>query len=102
MIEYLASLTVYSLVMWFVFFLFNYAEITSRPSNWLKSILGPKLGYPLSCPACLTWWITLAGYIIYPDWSFWTCFAAPVIVLFIDLAYQKLSGNCPPCLGGSK
>lgn len=102
MSEYLASLFVYSLSLWFAFYLLNYAEITARSSKWLKRRLGVKIGYPLECPFCWGWWVTLVGYILLPNWALWTCFAAPVIVLFIDLAYQRLSGNCPPCVGGSK
>ncbi len=100
--EYLSSLIIYSAGVWFAFYLLNYAEITSRPAKWLKTKLGAKVGYPLECPLCLCWWVSLVGFIVYPDWALWTCFAAPVIVLFIDLAYQRLSGNCPPCVGGDK
>lgn len=92
----------YVCALWFTFFLLNYAEITSRPAKWLKAKLGPKWGYPLSCGACYPFWVTLAGYIVYPDWAFWTCLVVPVLHLFVDLTYQRLTGNCPPCVEGDK
>lgn len=92
----------WTLSLFFSFYLLNYADITRPFARWIKWQLGPKLSYPLSCAFCWPFWVTLLGYLVYPDWSFWTVLAVPVIHLFIDLAYQRLSGNCPPCVEGKQ
>lgn len=92
----------FAVSLWFLYYLLNYADLTRPVSTWLKRQLGPKLGYPLSCAFCWPFWVTLTGYIVYPDWTFWTVLVVPAIHLFIDLTYQRLSGNCPPCVGGDK
>lgn len=88
------TLVKYSLVLWFFFFLMNYAEITARPVEWLKQVLGPKVGYPLKCAMCFAFWITLSLWVIGVA-PLWYVFAAPVTHLFIDLAYSKLSEPLP-------
>ena len=93
---------IWTLGLFFAFYLLNYADLTRPVSRWLHQKLPPKIGYALQCAFCWPFWVTLAGYIIYPDWSFWTILVVPVLHLFVDLAYQKLSGNCPPCVGGDK
>lgn len=78
------ALIAYSLVVWFWFWLINYADITSRPAKDLKKALGPKWGYPLSCAACFAFWTTLAMSLV--GWTpWWYLFTAPVVHLFIDL-----------------
>lgn len=89
-----------AITLWFLYYLLNYAEITHAPAGRLKRALGPRWGYPLSCPICLSWWLTFFAYLVTADWLLATCFIVPVLTLFIDLAYQRLSGNCPPCVEG--
>lgn len=91
----------YVCLLWFTFFLLNYAEITARPAKWLKRQLGPKWGYPLSCGACFPFWSTLFLWLVYPI-SIWWIPVATVLHLFVDLNYQRLSGQCPPCVEGDK
>lgn len=84
------ALLIYSLGLWFFYFLLNYAEITKSPSTGLKRWMGPKWGYPLSCAFCAAWWATLAswGIGLVPAYYLLT---APVIHLFIDQLFSKLS-----------
>lgn len=91
------SIVIYVLMIWLSFFLLNYAEIAAKPAAWLKKLLGPKWGYPLSCALCYCWWISV------PFWFFgWLTFpmlcAAPVLHLFVDLSFHKLNNQCPPRL----
>lgn len=94
-------LLIYCFSLFFTYYLFNYAEITRAPASWIKGLLGAKLSYPIACSFCSAFWSTLALYILGWVPGFWVL-VAPVIHLFIDLVYQKLSGNCPPCIGGNK
>lgn len=102
MIEWLIGMFFLAVVQWFFFYLLNYAEITRPAANWLKRVFGPKVGYPLSCGMCWPFWVTLALYVLYPDFVLLNCFVVPVMHLFVDLAYQRLGGNCPPCVEESK
>lgn len=52
----LEATLIFTLFLWFFFFLFNYAGITAKPATWLKGFLGPKLGYPLGCALCFSFW----------------------------------------------
>lgn len=91
----------YVIMCWFFFFLMNYADITARPAKWLRGVLGTKLSYATGCALCSCFWLTLVLVIFTPIPVYWM-FVAPVLHLFLDLAYQRLSGNCPPCNGGSQ
>ena len=93
--DLLATLVMYSLCLWFGFFLLNYAAITERPAAWLKRVMGPKWGYPLGCALCFAFWMTLAAWVI--NWvPFFFVLAAPVLHLFIDAAYDRL--GTPPVI----
>ena len=82
----------YVLAIFFTFFLLNYAEVTRVPANWLKGLLGPKLGYPLSCPLCYCFWLTLVLWYFSLDMEMWWLMVAPVLHLFVDSCYVKLTG----------
>jgi len=88
----LEATLIYALFTWFFFFLFNYAEITSKPSTWAKGFLGAKLGYPLGCALCFSFWTTLGLWLIFPI-PFLLVPTVAVSTLFIDLAYTKLSAS---------
>lgn len=93
--DLLAALVMYVLCLFWGFFLLNYAELTARPSAWLKGLMGPRWGYPLSCAFCLAWWAT--GFLWFLGMvPLFYVFAAPVLHLFVDAAYDRL--NCPPVL----
>ena len=84
------ALLIYSLSLWMGFFLFNYADISRDYARFAKEALGPKWGYPLSCALCFAVWITFAAYLVgLVPVSY--VFAAPVVHLFIDLIYTKLT-----------
>jgi hypothetical protein len=80
----------YALFLWFFFFLLNYAPLTEVPAKWFKELLGPKIGYPLSCAACFAFWVTLALW-TFNDFPIWMVPVAAVLHLFIDVVYTKLS-----------
>lgn len=82
------ALIAYSLVLFFGFFLLNYAEISARPTKWLKMVTGPKWGYPLSCAFCWGFW---ASVLLFPFLPWWYLFTAPVVHLFVDLGYSRLT-----------
>lgn len=84
------ALFAYSLSLFWLFYLLNYAEISARPAKWLKKVSGVKWGYPLSCAMCFGFWATVFTWIV--DWApWWYLITAPVVHLFIDLIYSKLS-----------
>jgi len=91
------ALIAYSLTLFWAFFLLNYAELSSRTAKDLKKALGPKWGYPLSCAFCWGFWPTLAMSLI--GWTpWWYLFTAPVVHLFIDLGYSRLSADETPVI----
>lgn len=88
----------WTLSLYFFFYLLNYAELTRPAANWLRGKLGSKLAYPLSCGFCWPFWTTFIASFFFADVTFWWVLTAPVLHLLLDLTYQRLSGNCPPCL----
>ncbi len=91
------ALLIYCLAIWSTFFFLNYAAISACPAAWLKKVLGPTVGYPLSCAYCYCGWISI-GFWLMGVLNIPFLLAAPVIHLFIDLVYSKLSEQVPPCL----
>ncbi len=84
------ALIAYSLTLFWAFYLLNYADITALYAKSLKEELGPIWGYPLSCAFCWGFWATLFLALIgVAPW--WYLFTAPVVHLFIDLGYSRLS-----------
>ena len=85
-------LGLYVLTLFFGFFFLNYAAISAKPAAWLKRVLGPKLGYPLSCAFCWAGWVTICLFVLgfVPLYYLTT---APVLHLFLDAAYDKV---CAP------
>lgn len=93
------SSLIYALTLFFFFYLLNYADITARPAQWLKQMLGPTLGYPLGCAFCWGWWVTAAFWAI--GWApLYLVFIAPVLHLFVDLVYTRLGGAQKPVSSG--
>lgn len=92
MSDHLSYIAVYSTIIWFFFYLTNYAVITEKFAEWVKHKLGPKFAYPTECPLCTGFWVTLVSVIFFSQ-SIICLFTVPVGVLFIDLAYQKLVGG---------
>lgn len=90
--EVIEPLVVYVLCVYWLYFLANYAAITHRPASWLKRVLGPTWGYPLSCSLCFAQWVTLALWLV-GALPLYYVFAAPILHLFLDAAYDRL---CTP------
>ncbi len=86
----MSGLITYVLGVWFFYFLTNYAAITRDFGLFLKEALGPQWGYPISCSFCGCFWITFVAYLggLVPVAY---VFAAPVLHLFVDLIYTRLS-----------
>lgn len=84
------ALFAYSLSLFLFFYLLNYADITAIYAKSLKEQLGPIWGYPLGCAMCWGFWMTLLACLmgVVPGWF---VFTAPVVHLFIDLGYSRLS-----------
>lgn len=89
--DLLALLAMYSLGLFFPYFLLNYAGLTAKPAAWLKATLGPRIGYPLSCAFCWAAWITAFLWVIGIVPPLYV-FAAPTIHLLLDSVYDRLSG----------
>lgn len=84
------NLVLYSLFMWFWFFVFNHAILLMPLTQAFKERLPGYLAYSLECPFCFTWWagVALWSLGLLPDaWVF----TAPVINLFLSLVYDRLS-----------
>ena len=83
--------------MFFFFHLGVNSDITRRPRQWVLSHLCPTLQYLVTCAFCLTFWVSLifwfSGLI-----TFLVLFAAPPLVLLLNLTTQKLKPNEPPLL----
>jgi hypothetical protein len=85
-------LAIYVLSLFFGFFFLNYAAISAKPAAWLKRVLGPTWGYPLSCAFCWAGWTTICLFLVgfVPAYYLTT---APVLHLFLDALYDRV---CSP------
>lgn len=83
------KLVAYCLEVWFTFYLMNYSEGISSLFTSIRKL--PVIGYATSCAFCYTFWMTTLEHVLFPQWMP-LCFipVAPVVTLFIDLAYQCL------------
>ena len=88
-------LALYSLAVFFVFYLINYSEGVSDAFKATTRGLPDWLGYPLGCAFCFAFWGTLVAFLggAVPDTFTLT---APVVVMFIDIAYRRLQSPYPP------
>ncbi len=85
------SVLLNAVAVWFVYYALAYAGITRSLRGALKPI-SPKWVVTLfSCPVCASFWPVTAFSIFtgYYPFIFWV----PPTVLFIDLAYHRLSGG---------
>ena len=83
------ELLVYVLILWFFFYLINYSLIFEAIRKAAMPALPQWMQTLLSCAFCAGFWATVAL-------SLFTgftpaIFAAPPCMLFVDLAYRKLS-----------
>jgi len=86
--------------IYFVYWLYNYSQafdfLNQRIVNWenhaktQENLLLEKFLYPLRCPLCFSWWVSLFLYIINYIADFReVCFNA-LFALFVDLIFRKL------------
>lgn len=80
----------YALTIWFFFYLFNHADISYRLRQWIIARVPSYIAYAIQCSFCSSCYLTFALWLLFPI-SPWTIFVAPVINLFVELAYKKLT-----------
>ena len=83
------ALLLYSTAVWFIFYMINHSELLQKVRAALFPALPKWLATLLACPICFCWWFTAALSF------FWFGFTpmiltAPVVTLFLDLAYLRL------------
>lgn len=85
---------IYSVSVWFFFWLFNYSDICAKFKKKTLLFLNiyEKLSYLLQCPFCITFWVSVYLFIIGSIDSYFI-FVAPVINLFVDLFYKNLNNG---------
>lgn len=86
------TILIYSFTVWFAYYMLNHSELLQKVRVALFPALPLWLGNLLSCPLCFCWWFTSALCL------FWFGFTpilltAPVVTLFLDLAYLRLKGD---------
>lgn len=74
--------------LWFWFYLLNHTDLFVDLMEWADANFGLISG-ALRCAFCFGWWISLLIAPSSPS-PLAYLFAAPVGVLFIDLAYRRL------------
>lgn len=84
------DIVLYSLVIWFFFWLYNHSYILEKFRDCINSKLPFLIKYGIGCSFCFTFWVTLFLFIM-TGLPLIFLFVAPVINLFIELIYQKLS-----------
>lgn len=83
------SLLIYSLSVWFFFYLYNHAEITRPTRDWIVPRLPSPAAYMVQCSFCSTFYVTLVGVILVAVPTSYLL-VAPVVNLFVELLYRKL------------
>ena len=85
----LEAIQLYSLSLFFLFYLLNYGKLLSKPRAWCAKSLPAFVRYPFSCAFCFSWWIGLMSMVLGAGNALHVV-AAPVLVMFLNLAYLKL------------
>ena len=85
----------YICLVFLLFYLINYADITAQLRQAVFPLLPRWLGYPLSCALCFTLWFTLAFCYLLIGFGP-IILEAPVAMLFVDLLYKRLRGEKSP------
>lgn len=86
----LVSYIIFALQFWFFFFLVNHSLILKKPREWVYSKLPSQMVYPLSCAFCSAFWFTTILFLTGIN-SYQLVLVSPVIVLFLELAFLKLT-----------
>jgi len=88
MSHFIDNLIVYSLSLFFVTYLINYAEIFSKIRNALFPVLPWFVLKAVSCGFCLSFWVMLVSGFFLGHSILLLC--VPVFVLFLDTIFQRL------------
>lgn len=84
------NVLIYSISVWFFFYLFNYSDIAAKFRDWVVGHMAKPFDYLVQCAFCTTFYITALAAIKFP---YWYILVAPVINLFIDMSYRNLKKN---------
>ncbi len=87
----LTSLVTYSLSIWFIYYLLNHAELTKPFGDFVKEAYGSVSAKLLGCPFCTAFWTLFIGWYLFGMVEGELVLTAPVVVLFVELAYQRLA-----------
>lgn len=85
---------VYSMGMFFMFYLVNHAEITDKPINWLFNKLPINIVKAFQCAFCFAWWISIPM-AIFGIINWWYIICSPVINIFTNLIFLRLCEDHP-------
>lgn len=88
----LSSIIIYALYIFFVFYIFNYAEILDLPRKWFMATLPTWMQYSFRCAFCFSFWVTLALFYFFAL-PLGFVFTTPPLLLFCDLTYKYLKSN---------
>lgn len=80
-----------ALLIWFLHFLINHAELFAPLRTALMPLLPRWIRYPLECSLCLAFWL-LAAMSLFTGWTPLVLWVPPV-TLGLDLCYQRLVGK---------
>lgn len=84
------DLLIYSLGVFFFYHLVAHSDLLKSPREWAIRVLPSWMTYPLSCPFCATWWITVFLCIISLQFLPVFLLCAPVINYVIGLTTDAL------------
>lgn len=84
------SLLIYAISFYFFFYLFNHSWIGEGTKNWVIDRVPALVAYSIQCAFCITFWFTLIICSLEYRPSYFLI-TAPVINLFLELSYRKLT-----------
>lgn len=84
----LEGVALWSIGLWFAFYLVNHAELTTGIRAAVKPALPGWFVRVVTCPLCATWW-TLAALSLFLGLTPLMLWCPPV-VLWAELGYQRL------------
>ncbi len=82
----------YVMSVWFCFYLFNHSVIFAGLKSYLDSKIPWQVMYSLECAFCFTFHFTLLM-VVFGERRWPELFTAPVLALFIELAYRRLTAE---------
>jgi hypothetical protein len=81
---------VYCAALFAIYYVLNHSEILAKVRAALAPAVPPWIRKLFSCSFCLSFWLTFGVWAITPT-GFGIILAAPVVVMFLSLVYDKLS-----------